>query len=499
MREHTRTDYYIHQEEHVAQQSTPANRDRYAKAGYRRNGVWRSAIIAVVALLVFVAIIVALDTALKPQLSGLGLLVAGIVLALVPAGLWLTFFYMQDRVEPEPVGQVARIFVIGLALAGAIGIPLTNTIFRVQDWLYRDTASMLLGSLLIGSVETFIIYATVRYFIFNDAEFDERTDGVVYGTAAALGYATAINLQFFLTSGGSGFGSGEIYVAELALAYAAFGGVIGYFLGHAKLERDPIWWLPLGFLITVLLSGLFFILRGQLETGSIMASTKAALPSVSGLVLAGALAIVVTAVVAFLVNRDIANSLKGAETSVEDPTAGDRQANWATVIVFAVLLVIGIIGWNVIVNGASAFNNAGVSGAYPSSYGLVKSVNNEVLHVADKLGTGAEFIVTTRDLTAGQDVKSISSLLAAQRGANSLIYKTFDTRQDTVNGKPVTVQQFSYVDSSGLTGALPHVTQGTDYIFVTGNKATIVTMLATPETVGDVQPSFDTFVHSLKF
>jgi RsiW-degrading membrane proteinase PrsW (M82 family) len=483
----------------VAQQSTFADPNRYAKAGYRRNGVWRSAIIAVVALLVFVAIIVALDSALKPQLSGLGLLVAGIVLALVPAGLWLTFFYIQDRVEPEPVGQVARIFVIGLALAGAIGIPLTNTIFQVQDWLYRDTASMLLGSLLIGSVESFIIYATVRYFIFNNPEFDERTDGVVYGTAAALGYATAINLQFFLSSGGSGFGSGEIYAAELALAYAAFGGVIGYFLGHAKLEKDPVWWLPLGFVITVLLSGLFFILRGQLEAGSIMAGAQTALPSVSGLILAGVLAIVVTAIVAFLVNRDIAHSLKGNQPVVDNAAAGDRQANLATVIVFAVLLVIGIIGWSAIVNGTRAFSNASISGSYPSSYGLVKSANNEVLHVADKLGTGAEYLITTRDLTAGQTVQSVSSLLAAQRGSDSLIYKTFDTRQDTVNGKPVTIQQFAYVDSGGFTGAVPRVVQGLDYIFVTGNKAVVVTLLATPETVGDVQPSFDSFVRSLSF
>jgi hypothetical protein len=90
-------------------------------------------------------------------------------------------------------------------------------------------------------------------------------------------------------------------------------------------------------------------------------------------------------------------------------------------------------------------------------------------------------------------------VLAAQRGGNSLIYKTFDSRQDTVNGKPVTVQQFAYVDSGGFTGAVPRVIQGTDYIFVTGNKAVIVTLLATPETVGDVQPSFDSFVHSLSF
>ena len=481
----------------MAQQSALSDPDRYAKAGYRRKGVWRSAIIAVVALLVFVALIVAIDAALKPQLGGLGLLVVGIVLAVVPAGLWLTFFYLQDRIEPEPVGRVTRIFVIGLALAGAIGIPLTNTIFRVQDWLYRDTTSTIFGSLLIGSIESFVIYASVRYFIYSDPEFDERTDGVVYGTAAALGYATAINLQFFLTSGGNGLGSSGIYMAELALAYAAFGGVIGYFLGHAKLERDPIWWLPLGLIITVLLSGLFFILRGQLETGSIMASTATALPTVSGLVMAGVLAIVVTAIVAFLVNRDVTRSLRGNVPVDENPAQGDKQANWATVIVFAVLLVIGIIGWNAAVNATKAFSNAGVSGSYPASYGLVKG--SDVLHVADKLGSGAEFIVSTRDLTTGQDVRSLSSLLAAQRGGNSLIYKTFDSRQDTLNGKAVTVQQFAYVDSSGFTGAVPRVFQGTDYIFITGNKAVIVTLLATPETVGDVQPAFDSFVRSLTF
>jgi RsiW-degrading membrane proteinase PrsW (M82 family) len=483
----------------VAQQSTMASPDRYSKAGYHRKGVWRSAIIAVVALLVFVALVVAIDTALKPQLSGLGLLVVGIVLAFVPAVLWMVLFYVQDRVEPEPVGQVARIFVIGLALAGAIGIPLTNTIFRIPDWLYRDTASTLVGSLLIGTIETFIIYATVRYFIFNDPEFDERTDGVVYGTAAALGYATALNLSFFLTSGGSGFGSAEIYVAEVALAYAAFGGVIGYFLGHAKLERDPVWWLPLGFIITALLSGLFFILRGSLETGTIAVATKTALPSITGLILAGVLAIVVTAIVAFLVSRDVARSLTGTTPVVEDPTVGDKQANYATVIVFAVLLLIGIIGWNAVVNGTQKFNNAGVSGAYPTGYGIVKSNTNEVLHVADKLGTGAEFIVTTLDVPSGGNAKTVSSLLAGVRGGNNLIYKTLDTHLDTVNGKPVTVQDFAYVDSGGFTGAAPRVTQGTDYIFINNGKAIVVTLLAAPDTVGDVQPAFDAFVHSLSF
>ena len=71
--------------------------------------------------------------------------------------------------------------------------------------------------------------------------------------------------------------------------------------------------------------------------------------------------------VAFLVNRDIQRSQKGNLPAVEDPTAGDKQANLATVIVFAVLLVIGIIGWSAIVNGTRAFSNASISGSYPAA------------------------------------------------------------------------------------------------------------------------------------
>jgi protease PrsW len=482
----------------VSQQSSLAGPSRYAKAGYNRKGVWRSAIIAVVALLVFVAIVVAIDAALKPQLGGLGLLVVGVVLALVPAGLWLAFFYMQDRIEPEPVGQVARIAVIGLALAGAIGVPLTNSIFRVQEWLYRDTGSTILGSLLIGTIETFVIYATVRYFIFDSPEFDERTDGVVYGTAAGLGYATALNLQFILSSGGSGLGGTEVYVAEVALAYAAFGGLLGYFLGHAKLERDPAWWLPLGFVLTVLLNGLFVVLRGQLETGSITVGTASALPSVTGLVLAGVLAIVVTAIVALLTNRDVMRSLKGAAAAAGDPTEGDRQSNLIVIAAFVVLLIVGILGWNGAVNGATAFDKGGVRGAYPAYFGNVGD-DKSVVHVADKVGTGAEFIVTTRDLKGGQDAKAISSLLAAERGSGNLIYKLIDTGPGNVNGKAAQVQQFAYVDSGGFTGAVPRVIQGTDYIFIQGNRAVIVTMLASPETVGEVEPLFTSFVNGLTF
>ena len=483
------------------QSSVNPGMNRYAKAAQPRAGVWRSAVISLIVLLIFVALVVAIDAALRPQLSGVGLLAIGVVLAIVPAALWLIFFYLQDRVEPEPVGHVVQMFVIGLALAGAIGVPLTDQVFRTQDWLFRDLGSTLIGAVFVrGAIETFIIFATVRYFIFDSPEFDERTDGVIYGTAAGLGYATAINLQFIVSNGGAALGGGEIYVAEVALAYAAFGGLIGYFLGHAKMQQDPVWWLPLGFAITALLNGLFTFLRGQLETGSLtIGPDVGGVPSVTGLLLAGALAIVVTVVVAWLVNRDVSASAKGElPRAAGDPTVGDRQANWVTIAVFAVMLIIGLIGWNGAVNGTAAFDQAGVRGAYPSYFNTATTAD-DVVRVADKAGTGAEFVVKTMELPAGKDANAIPSMLAAARAANNLMYKVVRTSEETVNGKAAMVQDFAWVDQGGLTGALPQVTQGTDYIFVNGNKVVVVTLIATPDTIGAVQPQFESFVRSLSF
>ncbi len=472
--------------------------EHYNKAIYSRKGVWRTAIAAVIALLIFVFLVVILDTLLRPQLTGGALVVTGVILALVPALLWLVFFYLQDRLEPEPVGNVARMFVIGLALAGALGIPITDQLFAVQSWLYQNALATWVGAILIsGAVAAFTIYAAVRYFMFDEAEFDERTDGVVYATAAALGYATAINLQFILANGGARLGTGEIFVAEVAMAYAAFGGLLGYFLGRAKLEQDPIWWLPLGLFLTTLLSGGFILLRGQLDPGTItVAGRGSGLPSFSGLILAGILAVIVTVVVSFLISRDINRSLSNKQPAATvDPTVGDRQANYATVGLFAVMVIIGGLIGNGIANGTTSFNAQGVSGSYPSTYSLAKP-QGEILRAVDTVGTGAQFVINASTAT---DAAGAATQLAGSRATAYSVYKVLSSGTATVNGQQAVTQRFAYVDANGLTGAAPVVYQGVDYIFVSNGKVVVVTLLTTPDQLATVEPQFARFLNSLKF
>jgi RsiW-degrading membrane proteinase PrsW (M82 family) len=473
----------------------------YKKATYARAGFWRSGVVAIVGLLIFVAAVVALDTLLQPQLGGVALVLTGVLLAIVPAALWLLFFYQQDRLEPEPVGNVARMFVIGLALAGAIGIPLTDQLFAVQDWLYRDTLTTWLASIFVtGAVEAFIIFATVRYFMFDSAEFDERTDGVIYGTAAGLGYATALNLQFILANGGSALGSGEVFVAEVALAHAAFGGLLGYFLGRAKLEQDPIWWLPVGLLLATVLNGLFLVLRGELDpSGFTFAGQGSGLPTFTGLLLAGGLAIVVTAIVSYLINRDIARSLGGKQPPVTvNPVVGDRQASLAAIGTFVVLLLIGALVWNNAVNRRTAFNVGGFSGSYPAAYGDA-TAEGDVFRVVDTLGSGAEFAISTPPLEAGWGAEDVAAQLAGERATAYELYKVLSSGLTTVNGKPAYTQQFAYVDPNGLTGAAPEVREGIDYIFVEDGRAVVVTLLTSPEELANVEPQFASFLNGLQF
>jgi RsiW-degrading membrane proteinase PrsW (M82 family) len=465
----------------------------------QRGAWWQSAIIAVIGVLVFVGIVIGLDAALQPQLSGMALVLIGVLLAIIPAVLWLIFFYMQDRLEPEPKKEVFKIFIVALALAGAIGIPLTDQLFQVQNWLYRSTSSLVFGSIfVIGAIETLLIYLAVRYFVYDTDEFDERTDGMVYGTAAGLGYATAINIQFVLSSGGAALGGAEVNVAEVALAHAAFAGVLGYFLGRAKMERERIWWLPLGLLLAALLNGLFTILRSQVEIGSITIGAASALPSVAGLILAGALALIVAGVISFLINRDIAQTQAKGRHEAVDAKVGDRQSNVAALVLAAVLIAVGIVATVATLGSVTSFDLNGFKGVYPAHFG-VATHEGDVVRVADTLGTGAEFAIQTMELQAGEDAKQVASQLAVKRGTDFQAYKVLEFADTTVNSKPALLQRFAYVDTRTLVRALPRVTEGEDYIIVDGSRAIIITMLTTPEDLPDVEPMFRQFVDRLAF
>jgi protease PrsW len=289
----------------------------FERATRERRGGWQADVASIVLLVGFVVVVFAIDELLKPRLSGTALVAIGLVLAVVPAAVWLGFFYRRDRLEPEPRTMVLGSFVLGLLVASAIAIPIVDQVFDVGSWLFASPLVHLAGGILVvGVVQEGLVYLTLRLSVYTSREFDERTDGIIYGTAVGLGFATALNVAFVVDSGGVDLGTGAIRIVLTSLAHASFGGVVGYFLGRQKFEPRPIWWMPAGVALAATLNGVFFYLRSTVGRGTIESANAAIAPWI-GLILAAILAGVVTAVLSSLIRRELAQGVASGSAGTE--------------------------------------------------------------------------------------------------------------------------------------------------------------------------------------
>jgi RsiW-degrading membrane proteinase PrsW (M82 family) len=279
----------------------------YQRVTQDRKGVWSSTLVLVAALVIFALAVSVLAPALAASLRGGGLIVAGAVLALIPAVLWLAIFYLQDRLEPEPKGYVLGVFLLGALLASAVGQPLINGFFRVNEWA-SDSLGLKLaaGILIVGATQEFLKYSAVRYSVFGSQEFDERVDGIIYGAAAGLGYATMLNINYVIGSGGVDLGIGTLRIVVAALAHASFAGVTGYFLGRAKFENKGPLWLPGGLLLASVLNGVVTVALGAISRSGLQSTP------VNGLILAAVVAAITFGALFTIIRRNNQAVLAGA-------------------------------------------------------------------------------------------------------------------------------------------------------------------------------------------
>ena len=229
----------------------------YALINKPHLGYWRAGVLQIVAMGVFSVIVAAMAESIG-ELAQTPLIIVGLFLAIVPTALWLWYFYQQDQLEPEPKTKIAAVFLLALILTDFVGLRLIHEGFQIGEWSSVNPITSLLASILIvGFTYEAIKYFSVRLVVYATDEFDERMDGIVYGTIAGLGVATLLNLHHIIDNQGVALGPGVVYTVTTALAQASFGGLMGYFMAQAKFEHRPIWWVPFGVSLSAVLDGLF--------------------------------------------------------------------------------------------------------------------------------------------------------------------------------------------------------------------------------------------------
>jgi protease PrsW len=171
-----------------------------------------------------------------------GPLLAG-VMAGIPAVLWLAFFYLMDRHEPEPKQLVAGVCVLGALIAA----PLADFVqahlappvaLAVPGYSPFALDRVIYAVLVAGLTQEICKYAVVRYTIYMSREFDEPMDGIVYTMACGTGFAVWVNYHWLSSHDHEVYLSiGAAKAVVTTLAHATFAGLLGFVMGRAKFSR----------------------------------------------------------------------------------------------------------------------------------------------------------------------------------------------------------------------------------------------------------------------
>jgi len=171
--------------------------------------------------------------------------------AIAPGIALLTYFYLKDRYDSEPIHMVVRMFLIGVLVVLPIAV------IQRGLTLWWGEEPFVFAFVISAGVEEFLKWFVLYHVIYNHTEFDEPYDGIVYAVAISLGFATLENVLYaFLQP--STFGSLLMRAMLPVTGHALFGVVMGYYLGKAKFERSRSrYYLMLSLALPVFYHGLY--------------------------------------------------------------------------------------------------------------------------------------------------------------------------------------------------------------------------------------------------
>jgi len=106
----------------------------------------------------------------------------------------------------------------------------------------------------VALAEELCKFLFLKAFIFDEREFNEPFDGIIYGGMVGCGFATVENIMYVLPSGQA---VGIFRMLTAVPGHAFFGIILGYFMGRAKFSLNGARHLIHGLVVVVILHGLY--------------------------------------------------------------------------------------------------------------------------------------------------------------------------------------------------------------------------------------------------
>ncbi len=184
-----------------------------------------------------------------------------IYLAAGPGIAVAVYIYYSDKWEPEPKKMVVKAFLLG-GLACFPTSFVENVFGKVfgLEGVFNGGSSpiwwhkVFYAFIVVALVEELCKFLFLKGFIYDDREFSEPFDGIVYGGILGCGFATVENL-FYVFRLGQEAGMYRLFTAVPGHAFEGI--ILGYFMGRAKFSFEPEKELSRGLVLVVILHGIY--------------------------------------------------------------------------------------------------------------------------------------------------------------------------------------------------------------------------------------------------
>ncbi len=176
---------------------------------------------------------------------------------LLPALLWLAFWLLEDRCEPEPKRYIFFCFVAGMALIPLVlylerYVANSEIILNFAGYLINPILSFLSGLdvdhriaillILWAGIEELCKFGAAYFAALRWSVYDEPLDAVIYMVTVALGFAAIENTLFILNPLESGnilqtIMTGNLRFIGATLLHTLSSATIGLMLAFAFYHR----------------------------------------------------------------------------------------------------------------------------------------------------------------------------------------------------------------------------------------------------------------------
>lgn len=167
-----------------------------------------------------------------------------ILLSILPVFLVGYFVYKKDK-NKEPTSVLVKLFLGGL-LSVVLTLIITGVIYTIFPFFSIEKNELNLIELFfsvffgVALIEEISKFTFLYLFSYNEKNFDEFYDMILYAVFVALGFAGFENVLYVIENGIDSFGAGlgvGLFRALSAVPGHAWDGVfMGYYLGLAKIS-----------------------------------------------------------------------------------------------------------------------------------------------------------------------------------------------------------------------------------------------------------------------